>query len=449
MRQGVADTIVAVATAPGRGAVGIVRVSGPRTAEIARSLCGRIPQPRYATYTSFIDFAGAVIDRGVALFFPGPKSFTGEDVLELQAHGNPIVLGRIVEQCVVAGARSARPGEFSERAFLNDRIDLAQAEAIADLIDAGSRAAAQAAVRSLTGEFSGVISDLERDLETLRVLVEAAIDFPEEELNVMARYDIPTRLQGVIGQLQRILGLASRGRVLREGVSAVLVGEPNVGKSSLLNRLADDELAIVTEIPGTTRDMLRAEIVVEGVPVHVVDTAGLRESEDPVERIGIDRGMKAASEADLALLMVDARSPLADAVLRVEGLGMLPPKRIVVRNKADLGVESSGSQGVRDPVCMVSAKNGEGIDELRHAIASVIGWDRNEEGSVFLARERHVRCLERALAHLEAAEGFTSGEVDLLAEELRYAEYALEGISGRKTPDDLLGEIFSRFCIGK
>jgi tRNA modification GTPase len=396
-----------------------------------------------------MDSRGTTIDQGVALFFPGPKSFTGEDILELQAHGNPIVLARIVEQCVALGARVARPGEFSERAFLNDRIDLAQAEAIADLIDAGSRAAAQAAVRSLSGEFSKVIGELERDLETLRVLVEAAIDFPEEELDVMARYDIPARVQAAIGQLERIFRLASRGQVLREGISVVLVGEPNVGKSSLLNRLADDEVAIVTEIPGTTRDMLRAEIVVEGLPVHVVDTAGLRESEDPVERIGIERGRKAALQSDLALVMVDARMPVVEAVARVEGLGTLPPRTIVVRNKADLGVEASSVGELGCEVCLVSAKTGEGVAALRQAIASLIGWDRNEDGSVFLARDRHVRCLERALGHLQAAGGFTAGEIDLLAEELRYAEYALQEISGRKTPDDLLGEIFSRFCIGK
>lgn len=358
-------------------------------------------------------------------------------------------MGRVVEQCIASGARAARPGEFSERAFLNGRIDLAQAESIADLIEAGSRAAAQAAVRSLTGEFSAVVTEVVHDLETLRVLVEAAIDFPEDELDVMARYDIPARLRGVVDRLRRIAELANRGSVLREGVNVVLVGEPNVGKSSLLNRLADDDIAIVTDVPGTTRDMVRSQIVIDGIPIHVVDTAGLRESQDPVERIGIDRGKKAAVQADLALVVVDARSPLIDAVRCVEGLGTLPANRIVVRNKGDLGVDASIAPGEAGQVCVVSAKTGEGVDALRQAIACAVGWDRNEEGSVFLARDRHVRCLERALLHLQIAEGFGSGETDLLAEELRYAEYALEEIRGRRTADDLLGEIFSRFCIGK
>jgi tRNA modification GTPase len=283
----------------------------------------------------------------------------------------------------------------------------------------------------------------------LRVLVQAAIDFPEDELDVVARYGIPERLRGVTGKLGRISELANRGCVLREGVNVVLVGEPNVGKSSLLNLLADDDVAIVTEIPGTTRDTLRAEIVVAGVPVHVVDTAGLRVSDDPVERIGIERGMKAALHADLALVLVDARHRVGEAVHRVEGLGSLPGKRIIVRNKADLGIESSAGTGVGSLTCTVSAKTGDGVEELRDAIAASVGWDRNEESSVFLARERHVRCLERARLHLEAAATFGSGATDLLAEELRYAEYALEEISGRRTADELLGEIFRRFCIGK
>ena len=449
MPPNAADTIVAVATAPGRGAVGIVRVSGLLAGDIAQRLCRRPLPPRCPIHTTFYDLAGAAMDRGLALFFPGPRSFTGEDVLELQGHGNPIVLALIVDQCVAAGARTARPGEFSERAFLNGRIDLAQAEAIADLIEAGSRAAAQAAVRSLAGGFSAAVSEVVRELETLRVLVEAAIDFPEDELDVVTRYGVAERLRGVTGKLARISELANRGCVLREGVNVVLVGEPNVGKSSLLNLLADDDVAIVTEIPGTTRDTLRAEIVVSGVPVHVVDTAGLRVSDDPVERIGIERGMKAALHADLALVLVDARHRVGEAVHRVEGLGSLPGKRIIVRNKADLGIESSAGTGVGSLTCTVSAKTGDGVEELRDAIAASVGWDRNEESSVFLARERHVRCLERARLHLEAAATFGSGATDLLAEELRYAEYALEEISGRRTADELLGEIFRRFCIGK
>ena len=355
MPPNAADTIVAVATAPGRGAVGIVRLSGPLAGDIAQRVCRRPLPPRCPTHTTFYDLAGAAMDRGLALFFPGPRSFTGEDVLELQGHGNPIVLALIVDQCIAAGARMARPGEFSERAFLNGRIDLAQAEAIADLIEAGSRAAAQAAVRSLAGGFSAAVSEVVRELETLRVLVEAAIDFPEDELDVVARYGIPERLRGVTGKLGRISELANRGCVLREGVNVVLVGEPNVGKSSLLNLLADDDVAIVTEIPGTTRDTLRAEIVVAGVPVHVVDTAGLRVSDDPVERIGIERGMKAALHADLALVLVDARHRVGEAVHRVEGLGSLPGKRIIVRNKADLGIESSAGTGVGRLTCTVSA----------------------------------------------------------------------------------------------
>jgi tRNA modification GTPase len=445
------DTIAAIGTAPGRGAVGVVRVSGPAVARIAQALCGgRVLAPRVATLTPFLDGQGEAIDEGIALLFPAPRSYTGEDVLELQGHGGPVVLGRVLQRCLELGARVAEPGEFTRRAFLNDKLDLAQAESVADLIDAASTAAAQSAMRSLQGAFSKEIAELDRAIVELRMLVEATLDFPEEEVDPLESYGALGRLADVRGRLARVLATAQQGRLLREGVHVVLVGRPNVGKSSLLNRLAGEEIAIVTDIPGTTRDALRVSIALEGVPFHVVDTAGIRESEDVVERIGVERSRRAASEADIALVVVEAgrdEEAHAEALAREVAT---PGHRIVVANKIDLVGQAPGTEDHGDvTVVRVSATEGAGLDLLRRALLNAAGWsDRREEG-IFMARARHLGALEETAAHLEQAAWIGPAQPELFAEELRYAQQALGAIVGAKTPDDLLGEIFARFCIGK
>jgi len=405
--------------------------------------------PRRALQCRFA--AEEIIDSGLALYFPGPASFTGEDVLELQGHGNPLVLADLVAACVRLGARPARPGEFTERSFLNGKMDLAQAEAVADLIDAGSSVAARAAVRSLSGAFSKRVEEFCTHLRELRTLVEASLDFPDEGLDVLDQYDIPGRLGQALRALEDIRNVARQGVLLKEGARIVIVGEPNVGKSSLLNALADEDLAIVTDIPGTTRDTIRAETVIEGVPIHVIDTAGLRQTEDPVEQAGIERGRAASVGADLALVVVDARLPVGDAVNRVEGHATLPLLKLIVRNKSDLVIDVPVSEvDGPDWGILVSAVTGSGITELRQEILRSIGWgESGESEGLFIARERHLAAMERARSHIEAAIVLLQGEESLLAEELRYAESSLEGIVGKKSPDDLLGEIFSRFCIGK
>jgi tRNA modification GTPase len=441
------DTIAAISTAAGRAAVGVVRVSGARVAQITADLIGRVPQPRVATLVTLCDGTGEPIDQAMALYFPAPRSFTGEDVLELQGHGGTVVLRRILQRCLDLGARVAEPGEFTRRAFLNGKLDLLQAEGVIDLIDATTNQAARSAMRSLQGEFSSAIDHVIGELVELRVLVEAVLDFPEEELDGAEPHDTAARLAGVRTALARVLGAAQRGSLLREGVHIVLAGRPNVGKSSLLNRLAGEDIAIVTDIPGTTRDAIRQMIDLGGVPAHFVDTAGLRDSDDPVERLGVERAWSAIQSADVLLHLLDAREPAAamdETILRRVPAGAA---RITVLNKIDLIGHPAGveEQGVATTVWL-SAKTGEGIELLRNALLKRLGIEERGEG-VFLARERHLRALTEAKRHVDAAPSRTAPE--LVAENLRLAHQALCQITGEFSPDDLLGEIFQRFCIGK
>jgi tRNA modification GTPase len=443
------DTIAAIATAPGRGGIGVVRVSGPLAAAIAQAVTGHELAPRHATFCRFRGGGGEVLDEGIALFFPGPRSYTGEDVLELQGHGGPVVLREIVRRCTGLGARLAEPGEFTRRAFLNDRLDLAQAEAVADLIDAASAEAARGAARSLAGEFSARIAAVVEALTRLRLHVEACIDFPEEEIDPADRASQRAMLAAARDDLARLLEGAAQGAVLREGLTVVLVGRPNVGKSSLLNRLAGEEVAIVTPVAGTTRDPVRATIAVDGVPVHLIDTAGLRESGDEVERIGIARTWEAIGRAGAAILIEDASGGAGEEESRI--LARIPPGLPLARvtNKIDLaglpaGRESRGAE-VR---LRLSAKTGEGVAALRSWLLEVAGWHPAGEG-VFLARERHLVALREAGAHLARAAGEHMQAFELFAEDLRLAQAALGRITGEVTADDLLGQIFSRFCIGK
>jgi tRNA modification GTPase len=432
------DTIAAVATPPGRGGIGVVRVSGPRVAEIARALLGRLPKPRHATFAAFRDARGETIDRGLALFFPAPRSYTGEAVLELHGHGGPVVLRELLAACIDAGARMAEPGEFTRRAFLEGRIDLAQAEAVADLIDAATREAARSALRSLSGEFSTAIGELRSKLVELRALTEAMLDFPEEELEPLHRQDAEARLAHVRAALQEVFGKSRRGSLLRTGVHVVLAGSPNVGKSSLLNRLAGEERAIVTPIPGTTRDALREPVQIDGVALTVVDTAGLRTASDELERLGMERTRREVAHADVVLIVAEAGTapvPLED----LPGGGV----RLHVFNKLDLHPGFTAPSGA----VAVSARTGAGLEPLRKAILDAAGWSGSGD-SVFLARERHLRALAACAEHLAraAAEG---ERWELFAEELRLAHDQLASITGAFTSDDLLGEIFARFCIGK
>ncbi|KZE27746.1 tRNA uridine(34) 5-carboxymethylaminomethyl synthesis GTPase MnmE [Crenobacter luteus] len=443
------STIAAVATAPGRGGVGVIRVSGRALLPFAQAISGgKTPKPRYATYTDFHDAAGEPIDNGLMLYFPGPHSFTGEDVLELQGHGGPVVMQMLLARCVELGARLAEPGEFTKRAFLNDKLDLAQAESVADLIDASSATAARSALKSLKGAFSHDIHQLVDHLITLRMLTEATLDFPEEDVDFLEAADARGQLHRIRAELDAVLGHARQGAILREGMHVVLVGEPNVGKSSLMNALAGDEIAIVTDIAGTTRDTVREEILIDGVPVHVIDTAGLRETEDVVEKIGIERTWAAVGKADLALVLVDSRSGVTASVEAL--LERLPPAlpRVTVYNKVDLSGEAAGQiEEENGPAVRLSARTMAGVPELRALLLKAIGWHGAEEG-LYLARERHLDALRRARAHLDAAEAAYQ-QIELMAEELRMAQSALSEITGEFTPDDLLGVIFSRFCIGK
>jgi tRNA modification GTPase len=440
--------IAAVATAPGRGGIGVVRLSGPDLAPFCRRLTGRSLSPRVATLARFLDGSGAEIDQGIALYFPAPRSYTGEDVLELQGHGGPVVLQLLLARCLELGARLAQPGEFTRRAFLNDKLDLAQAEAVADLIEASTAAAARSAVRSLSGEFSGAIHALVERLIELRMLVEATLDFPEEELDFLERSDAGRRLARLLEELEAVRGRARRGSLLRSGLHVVLAGQPNVGKSSLLNRLAGEERAIVTEIAGTTRDALRETIQVHGIPLHVIDTAGLRETEDAVERLGISRTWREIERADVVVLLADARTGVTAADEAIAGRLPAGVERIVVCNKADLAGEPARRRQAGGQVTLwLSAKTGEGMALLEQELLRVAGWQAGAE-DVFMARERHLQALARALEHLSAAQG-RQGALELFAEELRLAQAALSEITGEFTADDLLGEIFSRFCIGK
>ena len=452
----VVETIAAVATAQGRGGVGIVRVSGPLASTLAQAICQRELQPRYAHYGPFFADAQQVLDEGLALYFPGPNSFTGEDVLELQGHGGPVVLDLLLRRCVQLGARLARPGEFSERAFLNDKLDLAQAEAIADLIEARSEQAARNALRSLQGEFSRRVHGLTERLISLRIYVEAAIDFPEEEIDFLADGHVLSLLDGVRADLAGVLREAGQGALLRDGMTVVIAGRPNAGKSSLLNALAGREAAIVTEIAGTTRDVLREHIHIDGMPLHVVDTAGLRDTEDQVERIGVERALKAIGEADRILLVVDATAPEADDpfALWPEFLDQRPdPAKVtLIRNKADLSGESVVLEVCNDGhvTISLSAKSTEGLDLLREHLKACMGYEQTSESS-FSARRRHLEALRQASTHLEHghAQLTVAGAGELLAEDLRMAQQALGEITGAFSSDDLLGRIFSSFCIGK
>jgi len=427
------DTIAAVATPTGRGGIGVVRVSGPDVPRIAAAILGKLPEPRRATHSAFAD-----IDEGVALYFPAPHSYTGEPVLELQGHGGPVVMQALVAACLDAGARLAEPGEFTRRAFLEGKLDLAQAEAVADLIDAASREAARSALRSLSGEFSAAIARLQSQLVELRALTEAMLDFPEEEIERLHRDDAAARLDQVRSALAEVLAKSRQGSLLRSGIHVVIAGRPNVGKSSLLNRLAGAERAIVTPVPGTTRDALREPIQIEGVPLVLVDTAGLRVSSDLVERLGIERTQRELAQADVVLAIFEAGT-------RRDELGHLPEgaARIEVYNKADLVPGFVAPAGA----LAASAKTGEGLEGLRKAILEAAGWTSSGE-SVFLARERHLRALERAREHLGAA-ARENRRWEFFAEELRLAHRALGAITGEFSADDLLGEIFARFCIGK
>ena len=450
--------IVAIATAPGRGAVGIVRVSGRDIAAVVLGLCGRSLKPREAIYLSFQDGEGGVIDRGLAIYFEGPNSYTGEDVLELQAHGGPVVLQLLLARCMALGQahqlRLARPGEFTERAFLNDKIDLTQAEAIADLIDASTEAAARSASRSLSGAFSKEIHTLRDALIHLRMLVEATLDFPEEEIDFLKKADAQGQLDRLQLALQRMQQSATQGALLREGIKVVIAGQPNAGKSSLLNALAGAELAIVTPIAGTTRDRVEQTIQIEGVPVHVVDTAGLRDSDDVVEQIGIARAWEAIEDADAVLFIhdltrLDAINYIAGEVKITRSLGQKLTKNIPVIdiwNKVDSVDAVSNRSGIT-----LSAKTGVGLAELRQALLKAAGWQA-QAGGIFIARERHVQALIRVQQHLEIAAQHLRAQaqsLDLLAEELRLGQNALNEITGEFTSDDLLGVIFSKFCIGK
>ena len=442
------DTIAAIATASGRGGIGVVRVSGPAAGAVARALAGRVPPPRLATLAPFRDGEGRLLDEGLALFFPAPRSYTGEDVLELQGHGGPLVLREVLAACIAAGARLAEPGEFTRRAFLNGRMDLAQAEGVADLIDAASAEAARGAARSLSGEFSRRIHALVEGLTELRLHVEACIDFPEEGIDPADRAWQQSRAASLASDLDDVLSKAGQGAVLREGLTVVFAGAPNVGKSSLLNRLADEDVAIVTPVPGTTRDTVRASLTLQGVPLHLVDTAGLRETGDVVERLGIERTWAAIEGAGAVLLITDAtQSGGGDEALILSRLPAgVPVAR--VRNKIDLAGEApsrddrDGGTGIA-----LSAKTGEGVELLRDWLLAVAGWKPHGEG-VYVARQRHLEALRMAKGRLQSATD-SSQAFELMAEELKLAQNALGSITGVVSADDLLGRIFSHFCIGK
>jgi len=446
------DVIAAIATPGGRGGIGVVRASGPELAQVLAGIVGRELVPRVATVVTFRGAQGETLDQGIALLFPAPASYTGETVLELHGHGGPAVLSLLLNRCLDLGARLAEPGEFTKRAFLNGKLDLAQAEGVADLIEAATTTAARAAARSLSGAFSREIRGAIDTLVGLRAFTEATLDFPEEDIDFIRASDAAQRLAGLRERLEDIVARARQGSLLREGLAVVLIGQPNVGKSSLLNQLVGDDIAIVTPVPGTTRDAIRGSVEIGGVPLHVIDTAGLRPTTDAVEKIGIERTRAAIEGADLALIVTDAREPdhPADLGIAAELATALP--RIVVRNKIDLaGLEATSSQTNGTVTVALSAKTGAGVELLRGAILELFGAHEDMEAT-FLARERHLRALDAATSHLVLASGHLHGTappLELFAEELRLAQAALSAITGEFTADDLLGEIFGRFCIGK
>jgi tRNA modification GTPase len=441
------DNIAAIATAPGRGGIGVVRISGTNLAGISKNILDITPEPRIATYSSFYNELGEVIDRGIAIYFPAPHSYTGEDVLELQGHGGPAILQLLLQRCLDLGTRLALPGEFTQRAYLNNKMDLAQAESVADLIDASTTQAAKSAMRSLLGDFSQVIHELVSQLIELRMLVESMLDFPEEELDLpdLSRRD--TKLGLIKAQLIKTLELANQGSLLREGAHVALIGQPNVGKSSLLNCLSGEEVALVSEIPGTTRDVIRQSIQLNGIPLHIIDTAGLRDTADFVEQLGIERTRSTIIKADVIVFMLDAGNGLTDEDRKI--LSELPTStpRLFILNKTDLNKASPRLESdANNTYIYLSAKTGEGIQLLKEKLLALIGW--HQEAGVFMARERHVRALQQALKHLISASE-ESARAEFFAEELKLAQESLNTITGEFTADDLLGEIFSRFCIGK
>lgn len=442
------DTIAAIATASGAGGIGIVRVSGPLSRTIAQAVLGHCPPPRYAAYLDFKDADDQLIDRGIAIYYPNPHSYTGEDVLELQAHGGTALMQILLARCIALGARQAMPGEFTRRAYLNDKLDLAQAEAVADVINAATQEAAKSAVRSLSGAFSNAIHSLLAQLTELRMYVEACLDFPEEEIDFISQ----GRVADKIAQIQQVLNLvfnqAKQGALLRDGIQVVLIGQPNVGKSSLMNALAGEEVAIVTPIAGTTRDTIKSAIQINGVPLHVIDTAGLRETDDEVEKFGIARTWRATETANIALLLLDATHGITETEKSI--LDRLPQEiaKIWVHNKIDVSRETARMEERNHEIHVyLSAKTGQGLNFLKEVLLSKAGFKVVGEG-VFMARARHLNALEAVEAHLAmAARQMHSAE--LVAEELRLAQTSLSSITGEFTPDDLLGEIFSKFCIGK
>lgn len=442
------DTIAAIATAPGAGGIGVVRVSGPLAADIATQILGHCPAPRHAAYLPFLQADTTLIDRGIAIYFPNPHSYTGEDVLELQAHGGTALMQILLARCIECGARHAQAGEFTQRAYLNDKLDLAQAEAVADLINAATVEAARSAVRSLSGEFSQAIQTLLQQLVDLRMYVEACLDFPEEEIDFITQGRVLEKLQANQAALQHIFHQARQGVLLREGINVVLIGQPNVGKSSLLNALSGEEVAIVTPIAGTTRDTIKSVIQIEGVPLHVIDTAGLRETEDTVEQVGIARTWKAIETAHVALLLVDSQHGIGAQEKAILHKLPLEVKKVWVHNKIDVSRETSRiEKHENEQHVFLSAKTGDGIASLQKTLLEIVGYQPGGEG-VFMARARHLKALEEVEQHLDQAM-LQMHAAELVAEELRCAQEALGTITGEFTPDDLLGEIFSRFCIGK
>ena len=442
------ETIAAIATASGAGGIGVVRVSGELCQTIANQILGHCPAPRYATYLPFYDNSQNIIDRGIAIYYQNPHSYTGEDVLELQAHGGTAVMQMLLARCIELGARQAEPGEFTRRAYLNDKMDLAQAEAVADVINASTIEAAQSAMRSLSGEFSNSIHVVLAKLVDLRMYVEACLDFPEEEIDFITQGKVAEKLATIISELKIVFAKAKQGSLLREGLQVVLIGQPNVGKSSLMNQLSGEEVAIVTPIAGTTRDAIKNTIQINGLPLHMIDTAGLRDTEDEVEKIGIARTYRALETAQVALLLIDAAHGIGDEEKSI--LACLPQEiaKIWVHNKIDTTqesakiIEKSGEQHI-----YLSAKTGDGVALLKQQLLNIAGFQQNAEG-VFMARARHLSALKQVDTHLQQAQN-NMHQSEFIAEELRLAQEALSSITGDFTPDDLLGEIFSKFCIGK
>lgn len=442
------DTIAAIATANGAGGIGVVRVSGPLSQQIATEILGHCPAPRHAAYLDFKQANSELIDRGIAIFYPNPHSYTGEDVLELQAHGGTALMQILLARCIALGARQAEPGEFTRRAYLNDKMDLAQAEAVADVINAATVEAAQSAVRSLSGAFSQRINTLLTKLIDLRMYVEACLDFPEEEIDFITQGRVGEKLAGIIHELSSVFANAKQGSLLREGINVVLVGQPNVGKSSLMNQLAGEEVAIVTSIAGTTRDTIKNAIQINGVPLHIIDTAGLRETDDEVEKFGIARTWASLQTAHIALLLVDVAHGITETEKSI--LDGLPQgiAKIWVHNKIDVTQEPAVvEEKYQATHIYLSAKTGIGVDLLKAELLKLAGYQNHSEG-VFMARARHLQALSEVDAHLRLASS-QIGSAELVAEELRLAQEALSSITGEFTPDDLLGEIFSKFCIGK